>query len=99
MKVTKELIESMIREQIKEAQNLASKAAPTAVATMNLPAAAGVFKKLKDIVNSQGKPGQTGRKEEVALILGALGITAADLTMILSTLRGEESAEAPMEQN
>lgn len=93
MKITKELIESIIREQIKEAQDLASKAAASAKAIMELPAAKAVFEKLKAVLDSQGKPGAPGRKEEIDLILGALGITVADLTMIMSALRGQESAE------
>ena len=91
MKITKKLIETMVREQIQEAQNLASKAVPIAHATLNLPAAKAVFDKLKDIINSQGEPGQTGRKEEGALILGALGINVNDLTMIISAMRSEQS--------
>lgn len=93
MKVTKELIESIIREQIKEAQDLASKAAPTAKSIMALPAAKAVFEKLKAVLDSQGKPGAPGRKEEIDLVLRALGITVADLNMIASPLRSQESAK------
>ena len=96
MKITKELIEEMVRQQISETLTegaLADKAAPTAKSTMALPAAEAVFEKLKAVLDSQGKPGAPGRKEEIDLALGALGITVADLTMIMSTLRGQESAK------
>ena len=97
MKITKKLIETMVREQLDNALSeagLADKAAPAAKATMALPAAKAVFQKLEAVLDSQGKPGSPGRKQEIDLALSALGITVADLTMIMSALRGQESAEA-----
>ena len=93
MKITKELIEEMVREQLEEAR-LGDEAAPAAKATMGLPAAEAVFRKLKAVLDSQGKPGAPGRKEEIDLALGALGITTKDLRMIMSALRSQESDEA-----
>ena len=97
MKITKELIEEMVRQQISETlteERLADKAAPTAKATMALPAAKAVFKKLKAVLDSQGEPGAPERKQEIDLALGALGITTEDLRMIMSALRSQESDEA-----
>ena len=49
-----------------------------------------VFNRMKTVLDSQGEPGSPGRKEEIAAVLGALGITVADLIKIVSGMKGEE---------
>lgn len=49
-----------------------------------------ILNRMKTVLDSQGKPGSPGRKEEIAALLGPLGITVADLIKIVSGMKGEE---------
>jgi len=49
-----------------------------------------ILNRMKTVLDSQGKPGSSGRIEEIAALLGPLGITVADLIKIVSGMKGEE---------
>ena len=92
MKITKELIESMVREQLEE--NLGARAVSTFKRAMSIPRNEKALSDIRNILNSQGEAGASSRREELVALFNTLGINMTDLVKIVGAMRGEERAEA-----
>ena len=91
MKITQQRLKQIIEEEIADAAVQGLKQ------LLNRKPVLAVFNQLKKILDAQGKPGSSNRKEEIAAVLGRSGITAADLIKIVSGMKGEESRKQSQE--
>ena len=90
MKITKEQLRQLIKEELEEA--MADKAASGFARKLKLPIVQKAIAALKDSLEAIGPAGAGTRKEEVIAILNQLGITGADLTKVIGTAKGEDRA-------
>lgn len=94
MKVTRELIESMVRNEIVNLRENVGKPTSALITLLRNDMVKKVLGRLKEIMSSQGEAGASTRVEEVAAICKEIGVTAADLRKVIPILKGEED-DAP----
>ena len=92
MKVTRELIESMVRNEIMNLRENVGKPTSALATALNNDVVEKVLDRLRTILSSQGEPGASTRLEEIIAIFNEIGITSADLRKALGPQRGEEDA-------
>ena len=90
--IIKEELIAVIAESLENdiSENIADRAVGSLKQLLTKKPVLVVFNRMKTVLDSQGEPGSPSRKEEIAAVLGALGITSVDLIKIVSGMKGEE---------
>jgi len=95
MKVTRKQLEMIVENEVRnilDETEIADRASGKVKQLMNQPIIEKVFAKLASALGEAGSVGSSSRIEEVALLLGKLGIGYGDITKITSHLRKDQAA-------
>ena len=104
MKLTENKLKRLVETEIKnyrlnedegpaEPEGKADAAVNSLKRLLKIPAVATVMDKIEKVLNSQGDPGETTRKEEILLLFQELNIAHGDLNKVMPEMKSLERAE------
>jgi len=106
MKITKEQLKDLIKEELNSFLDKASEAPAGAsskpsgpvVTALRAGLVKGALEKVQDALAATGAPGDASRREEVALLLQVLGIEGVDVAPMVSKMKKANAAAAASEE-